>query len=237
MKTSTKLRTESTVSKSRPNAATSAPMESEFGSKNRTPRTRPRRPPPYLRLVEEAAALEQACPLLGGDLDVSRREQEDFVRDALHAPVQGVREPAREVDQPLRELLVGALEVEDNRDPVLELVRDLLGVVEASRQDEVDADGAWAAVDAAQPGCGTQDGGAVVRLGVGIGPVVEIAPAARCEPAHVRPLGVGPLELLVREVALLVPLLVLFGDPEVDEGPVPDVGKAHRSAEFYSQRG
>src|SRR5205823_15063764 len=105
MKTSTKLRTESTVSKSRPNAATCAPMLRGSG-----------RSPRFLRLVEEAAALEQARPLLGRDLDVSRREQEHLVRDALHAPVQRVREPAGEVDQPLRQLLVGALQVEDDRD-------------------------------------------------------------------------------------------------------------------------
>src|SRR5438270_11385384 len=91
----------------------------------------------FLRLVEEAAALEQARALLGGDLDVARREQENLVRDALHAPAQRVREPAGEVDQPLRQLLVGALQVEDDRDAVLELVRDLLRVVEAPRQDEV----------------------------------------------------------------------------------------------------
>src|SRR3982751_3688331 len=76
-----------------------------------------------LRLVE-AAALEEARAFLGGDLDVPGREQEDLVRDALHAAVQRVRQPAREVDQPFRELLVGALEVEDHRDPLLEAVGD-----------------------------------------------------------------------------------------------------------------
>src|SRR5436305_8144578 len=103
-----------------------------------------------LSLVEEAAALEEACPLLGRDFYVSRREQEDLVGDALHAAVQGVREAAREVDQALRELLVGALQVEDDGDSVLELVRDLLRVVEAPRQDEVDADRARRAVDPAE---------------------------------------------------------------------------------------
>src|SRR3954452_17818697 len=87
----------------------------------------------FLRLVEEAAALEQARPLLGRDLDVPRRQQEDLVGDALHAAVERVREAAREVDQPLRQLLVGALEVQDHGDRVLELVRDLLRVVEAAR--------------------------------------------------------------------------------------------------------
>src|SRR5438552_7341682 len=43
-------------------------------------------------------------------------------------------EPAREVDQALREFLVGSLEVEDDGDRVLEPVRDLLRVVEAARE-------------------------------------------------------------------------------------------------------
>src|SRR5438132_7399969 len=94
----------------------------------------------FLRLVEESAALEHPRPLLGGHLDVPRREQEDLVGDALHAAVQRVGEAAREVDQPLRELGVGALEVEDDRDRLLELVRDLLGIVEAARDHEVHLD-------------------------------------------------------------------------------------------------
>src|SRR5438270_12074186 len=90
--------------------------------------------PLFLRLVEEAAALEERGTLLGGDLDVARREQEDLVGDALHPAVQRVGEPAREVDQALRELVVRALQIEDHGDPLLELVRDLLRVVEAARQ-------------------------------------------------------------------------------------------------------
>ena len=60
---------------------------------------------PFLGLVEEAAALEEPGALLGRDLDVARRQQEDLVGDPLHAAVERVREAAREVDQPLRELL------------------------------------------------------------------------------------------------------------------------------------
>src|SRR3954447_7652029 len=93
-----------------------------------------------LRLVEEAAALEQRCSLFGGDLHVPGREEEDFVGDALHAAVQRVREPAREVDQALRQLGVGALQVEDHRDALLVAVGDLLRVVEAARQHEVHLD-------------------------------------------------------------------------------------------------
>src|SRR3954447_19188802 len=91
----------------------------------------------FLRLVEEAAALEQACAFLGGHFDISRRQQEHLVCDTLHAPVEGVGEPAREIDQALREILVGALEIEDHRDRLLELVGDLLRIVEASRHNHV----------------------------------------------------------------------------------------------------
>src|SRR5579884_2979618 len=65
----------------------------------------------------------------------------------------------------------------------------------------------------------------VARLG--IRPVVEVTGAStRREPAHVRPLGIRALHVLVGEVALVVPVLFL-GDPEVDERLVPDVSKAH----------
>src|SRR5437868_14202850 len=80
-----------------------------------------------LRLVEEAAALEQPRALLSRHFDVAGSEQKDLVGDPLHAAVEGVRQTAREVDQPLGELLVRALEIEDHRDCVLDLVRDLLG--------------------------------------------------------------------------------------------------------------
>src|SRR5438552_17984154 len=69
----------------------------------------------FLRLVEESAALEHARAFLGGDFDVARRQKEDLVGDALHATVERVRQAAREIDEPLRQLLVGALEVEDDR--------------------------------------------------------------------------------------------------------------------------
>src|SRR5437763_5254166 len=198
---------------------------------------------PGLRLVEEAAALEHAGPFLGRDLDVSRGEQEDLVRDALHAAVERVREPAGEVDQPLRQLLVAALEVEDHRHPVLEAVGDLLRVVEAARQDEMHLrhrrHGGGHALDAAQA-ARLRRGAKHARAGtcgLRVGPVVELltAPPPRREPAHVGPLCIGALQVLVREIAVLVPLLLL-GDAEVDEGLVPDVGEAHGCAESYSGR-
>src|SRR5207244_10356589 len=66
-----------------------------------------------------------------------------------------------------------------------------------------------------------------VAVGLRIGPIVELtlAPAGG-EPTHVRALRVRALDVLVGDVALLVPV-VLLGDAEVDERPVPDVGKAH----------
>src|SRR5918995_430797 len=87
----------------------------------------------FLRLVEEAAALEHAGALLSRDFDVSGREQEHLVGNALHAPVERIGEAAGEVDQALREVLVGALKVEDHGDTVLEAIGDLLRVVEAAR--------------------------------------------------------------------------------------------------------
>src|SRR4051812_9039821 len=108
------------VSASRTRLAATAPM---------TPDSAP--PQEFLGLVEEAAAFEQSRAFLRGDLHVPRCEEEDLVGDALHAAVERVRQAAGEVDQPLRELLIGSLQVEDDRDRLLELVRDLLRVVEA----------------------------------------------------------------------------------------------------------
>src|SRR5205085_5825234 len=134
MKTITKFWTLVIASAGKAKVAASAPMspDSALGPEFLA----------LLRLVEEAAALEEARSLLGGDLDVARREEEDLVGDALHAAVEGIRQPTREVDQPLRELLVRALEVEDDRDRLVELVRDLLRIVEAALNDVVVAGGA-----------------------------------------------------------------------------------------------
>src|SRR5919198_4718470 len=88
-------------------------------------------------LVEEAL-LDQPGALLRRDLDVARCEQEDLVGDPLHAAVERVGEAGGEVDQPLGEVRVRPLEVQDHRDRVLELVGYLLGVVEALRYHQVD---------------------------------------------------------------------------------------------------
>src|SRR5688572_22887447 len=173
-------------------------------------------------LVEEAAALEQAGAFLGRDLYVPRGEQEDLVGDPLHPTVERVRQTAREVDQPLRELLVGALEIQDHRDVLLEAVGDLLRVVEAPRDHEVHPHRAWAVGRAKLRAHRGRR-----RLLAGVGPVVELllTPPGG-EPADVRPIRVGALQLLLGHEAVLVPV-VLLGDPEVDERPVPDVRESH----------
>src|SRR3990172_9252018 len=175
MKTSTNRRTFVAVSNSSPPARGSPMLATSARARE------------FLRLVEEAASLEQLRPLLGGELDVRGRQQEDLVGHALHAAVQGVREAACEVDQPLRQLLVSALEVEDDGNRALELVGDLLRVVEAARHDEVELARSRRGqrLDAAQPR--TRRRGLRRRLWVR--PVVELAVAARREPAHVRALA------------------------------------------------
>src|SRR4029078_7888992 len=169
--------------------------------------------------------------LFRGDLDVPGREQEDLVRDALHRAVERVGQSAGEVDQLFRELRGGALQVEDDRHGLLELVRDRLRVVEAPRHDEMDADrrgGDGLERPAPRP---LPDDGRVRRGRVRLGPVLELLPAllARREPAHVRAVAtaVGPLELLLGGVRLLVPVIVLLDDAEVDEGAAPYLSYTH----------
>src|SRR5215216_1669143 len=217
-------------------AAGAEPARTEAALHGRSPRILFWSAPTSGALVgRTGAALEQAGAFLRRDLHVARGEQEDLVRHALHPAIERVREPAREVDQALRELLVGALEVEDHRDRVLELVGDLLRIVEAARHDEVHLHrghgahrrgrvvGRTAAVAAR-----AQGGRRRRLLGVRVGPVVEVLlPAPRSEPAHVRPLAVGAPQLLLGEVAVLVPVVLLLGDAEVDERSVPNVCKSH----------
>src|ERR1700730_2586516 len=108
---------------------------------SRTTRPRSARGCGFLRLVEEPAPLEELSALLGAHLHVSRGEQEHLVGDALHAAVQRVGEAACEVDQPFRELRVGALQVQDHGNPLFEAVRNLLRIVEAAWEYEMDAHG------------------------------------------------------------------------------------------------
>src|SRR6266508_3190699 len=79
-------------------------------------------------LVEEAAAFQETRALLCGNFDVAGRQEKHLVGNTLHPAVKRVRQAAGEVDQALREVLVGALEIEDDGNRLLELVRDLLRV-------------------------------------------------------------------------------------------------------------
>src|SRR6266567_6176587 len=151
----------------------------------------------FLRLVEEPAPLEKLSALFGAHLHVSRGEQEHLVGDALHAAVQRVGEAAREVDQPLRELCVGALQIEDHGDRLFEAVGDLLRVVEAPREYEVDADGVRVLNRLEPRSDGTLPAGGCAGGPLALGgfrPVVEVLrAAARRQPADVRPLAVALL--------------------------------------------
>src|SRR3954451_1552565 len=177
-----------------------------------------------LALVEEAL-LDQFGALLGRDLDVARREEEHLVGDPLHAAVERVGEAAGEVDQPLGEVGVRALEVQDHRDPVLELVRDVLRVVEGLGDDEVHADVVRAPVAATSSAAtdGSQHAGATGLDGGVVGEdVVDLVAAApggqaadvRALALPVTRLGLGPGLL----VGVGVPIL---GQAEVDERAVP----------------
>src|ERR1700710_2085209 len=88
-------------------------------------------------LVEEAR-VEVARLVLGGQLDVLGREQEDLVGDALHAALERVGEPGGEVDQPLGEARLDGLQIDDDRDAALVAVADRLRVVERARNAQVD---------------------------------------------------------------------------------------------------
>src|SRR3954447_16786613 len=143
-----------------------------------------------LRLVEEAL-FDQPRALLRRDLDVARREHEHLVGDPLHAAVEGVGQPAGEVDEALGEVGVGALQVEDDRDVVLEAVGHLLGVVEGLGDDQVHAHVARAAAVDRPHAAGRPARGLVVVVGED---VVELV-AAAAQAADVGPVGVAVLQL------------------------------------------
>src|SRR5688572_19090367 len=177
-------------------------------------------------LVEEAL-FEQARPLLCRHLDVARREEEDLVGNALHAAVERVGEAAREVDQALGEVRVGALEVEDHRDRVLELVGDLLGVVEVLRHHEVDADAVRPTSVADRPqhaGLGPA-GGRVVGEDV-----VDLVAAARGHAANLltRPVALLELSLGLEVVRVfVVGVALVLRQAEIRQCAMPGVFECH----------
>src|SRR4051794_21115121 len=222
------------ASASPPSSATSAaarpepPSVASTGSPHPRASARAMLPAPISPMVKaqasglvEEALFDQPRALLRGDLDVARREHEHLVGDPLHAAVERVGQPAREVDEALRQVRVDALEVEDHRHGVLEAVGDLLGVVEGLRDDEVHADvtGAPAAVDGAEAVGARADGLVVVGEDV-----VDLVAAAAQAP-HVGPLVVAVLQLGLRlagvDILVLVGRVALLGQAEVDERAVP----------------
>src|SRR5436190_15417156 len=192
------------ASASPPTSSASACARSATTSVHSTGRPQPRASPRAMlpapmrpsttgsALVEEAL-FDELRALLRRDLDVARREHEDLVGDPLHAAVEGVGEPAGEVDEALGEVGLDALEVQNHGNRVLELVRDLLGVVEALGDHQV-----YAHVAAAiSPGAH----GAQLRrrprgdVVVGEDVVEVVAAAPRAQPADVRALAIAILEL------------------------------------------
>ena len=125
-----------------------------------------------------------------------------------------------------------ALEVQDHRDGVLELVRHVLGVVEALGHDEVDA---HLVAPVAAPSDRPQDGGAGVVVGEDV--VDLVAPAPARQAPDVGPVAIAVLELGLglgsrlrstsRSDQLVVLELAFLGKPEVHERTVPGVPEGH----------
>src|SRR6476469_8464981 len=195
------------------------------------------RPPRASGLVEEAA-LHQHRLVLGGDGHAGGRQQEHAVSDALHRAVKRVGQAAGEIDQPLGQIRLGGLQVDDHRHLGLEAVRDLLGVIVRPRDDQAYLRrgarrlGRMAVADhGARPSARAAAGadhaaGRLLREDV-VG--LLVAPP-RVQPANVRALAVAALEVLVRGGAVVVEVVVvpvLLLDPEVDLGAVPEVTNAH----------
>src|SRR5438270_2889191 len=88
-----------------------------------------------LRAVE--APLLETALLLGRDLDIGGRQQEDLIGNPLHLAPQAIGEAAGEVDQPAGQVAVDRLQVDDHGLVGFELVPDLLGVVEARGSDDM----------------------------------------------------------------------------------------------------
>ena len=120
---------------------------------------------------------------------------------------------------------------------VLEAVGDLLGVVEALGDHEVDADVAPAVGAHRTQRSGRPRGAVVVVVGEDVVEVVAAAPGRQA--ADVRALAVGLLELrlgldrrLVRRVHV-----AFFGQAEVDQPVVPEVPERHRFTKCTSPQG
>src|SRR6266511_113108 len=90
-----------------------------------------------LELVEEAP-FDQPFPLLGGHLQVGRREQVDPLRHHLDLPVQAEDQARGEVHQPTGRRVFGPLQVHDHRYTLAVSLPDLASLVEPPRLRAVD---------------------------------------------------------------------------------------------------
>ena len=120
-----------------------------------------------------------------------------------------------------------ALEVEDYRDGVLELVGDVLNVIEVLGRDKVDSHVTPLAVGT--PTHGAQRGRSPLGNRVVGEDVVDlVAPAARTEPMHPLALAVVRFEVGFRfGLVLLLLVFLVVCEAEVDERAMPGVAKGH----------
>jgi hypothetical protein len=77
--------------------------------------------------------LFETAAFVGRDLYSDRDEEKYLGGNFLHAPVHGVANPAREVDESPGQFSIDVLEVHDHRNDRLELIGQLLGVAEGAR--------------------------------------------------------------------------------------------------------
>src|SRR5215212_6320868 len=88
-------------------------------------------------LVEEPAG--DPLLVLGRNLHVLRRQQEDLARDPLDGAVQAEDQPSREVDQPLGVWVLHLSEVHDDRHSIAEMFADRAGFVVGTRMNRDDS--------------------------------------------------------------------------------------------------
>src|SRR6478735_10745345 len=87
----------------------------------------PGREPGRSALVEETAVGDRGgLSLVGGDLDVSRRQEEHLGGDALDRAVEPEDQTGREVDETLGVGVVNVTEVNDDRHLIAEPFADVL---------------------------------------------------------------------------------------------------------------
>ena len=109
--------------------------------------------------------------------------------------------------------------------PSLKLVGDLLGVVEALGDDEMDADVVGAPI---APGNRSKHARRPPAwLVVGEDVIDFVAAAATGQAAHVRTLAVAILQLRLRLGLRRIVVVPLLGEAEIDERTMPCVAEGH----------